>query len=97
MKDDLNDLNEDKQISKTTKGRKRGKRIEDSESEQSDEMKKNSLKKRKYSNDEIESEKETEKYPQEEKLNYKKNSNLFLIKSEKKENMNIISKKFLKI
>ena len=64
MKDDLN---EDKQISKKTKGRKRGKRIEDSESEQSDEMKKNSLKKRKYSNDEIESEKETEKYPQEEK------------------------------
>ena len=37
MKDDLN---EDKQISKKTKGRKRGKRIEDSESEQSDEMKK---------------------------------------------------------
>ena len=31
-------------------------------------MKKNSFKKRKYSNDDIESEKESEKYPQEEKL-----------------------------
>ena len=42
MKDDLN---EDKQISKKAKGRKRRKRIEDSEPEQTDEMKKNSLKK----------------------------------------------------
>jgi len=54
-----NDSIEEKSKSKKFKGRKRGKRIDDSESEEDSNEKDNSIKKRKYSKDEIDSQDES--------------------------------------
>ena len=54
-----NDSIEEKSKSKKFKGRKRGKRIDDSESEEASNEKDNSIKKRKYSKDEIDSQDES--------------------------------------
>ena len=60
-------MGEKKTKSKNVKGRKRGKRIDDSESEEASNERNNSLKKRKYSKDELESEEKENNIPQKEK------------------------------
>jgi hypothetical protein len=62
-----NDSIEEKTKSKRVKGRKRGKRIDDSESEEASHEIDNSVKKRKYSKDEVESEDESKINPRKEK------------------------------
>ncbi len=62
-----NDSMEEKEKSKRVKGRKRGKRIDDSESEEASNERNNSIKERKYSKDEVESEDESKINPRKEK------------------------------
>ena len=62
-----NDSIDEKTKSKRIKGRKRGKRIDDSESEEASHEIDNSVKKRKYSKDEVESEDESKINPRKEK------------------------------
>ena len=62
-----NDSSEKKTNSKKIRGRKRGRRIDDSESEEASNERNNSLRKTKYSKDEIESEEEENNFPQKEK------------------------------